>query len=709
MKLNSRYCLTAISALLISCVSVETYAEKNTFATDSLNIKKETIDTVVGKTLKEIVVEGQSQYVTSEGMVFMPDEKTRKMASNGFSLLDIMAIPGLNVNRVEGTVKTAADNDVSFFIDYQPASTAQMRGLLPEDVRRVEVLDYPADPRFKGEKHVVNFILVKYEHGGYVNGGGMQGLRTSWGLYNLYSKTAYKSMTYDVLLGATYINPMHSDHIDTESIYHFPGMEVKHEQVSRNIKSVSPGYWVSARVIYEKERMSIANTIGYSGNRTKNGETEYTDIFSSPLYPSGKSIQREDRRSNSVEWSGDYSFELPWNLWLVASPSATYTRSHNDSFFTSDGFEIANKVPETAWNAGLNAIIQRSFGKHSLTLQLKGGLSNNYMDYLGTNPIHIIARQGDFMGKIKGAFRFSKLNLDATVGLYTSRYSTNSDVELQTTMDADVSANYRFDQKNSLRLTYQLSYTNPTKAARNPNLVFSNMIDALQGNPDLRRYSKNRASLEYTLLLTNDLWISLTGQFIHYADPIVATYTPILVEDKYMMVRSSENMGHYSIAHYGGSITYKLFNKSLTLTGSIYGREDWRNYYGSAHTSYPEISARVQYILKDFYFSANWRSRSMGLGWTDYSKGKHRYSLSIGYSKAGFDITATANDFFEKSKKYSTSYMSTPYFDQQTTRYGIPGVCSFSVSVSYSFSYGKKVNQWDRVGQAGTVESGANL
>ena len=51
MKLNSRYCLTAISALLISCVSVETYAEKYTFATDSLNIIKETIVTVVGKTL----------------------------------------------------------------------------------------------------------------------------------------------------------------------------------------------------------------------------------------------------------------------------------------------------------------------------------------------------------------------------------------------------------------------------------------------------------------------------------------------------------------------------------------------------------------------------------------------------------------------------------------------------------------------------------
>ena len=126
----------------------------------------------------------------------------------------------------------------------------------------------------------------------------------------------------------------------------------------------------------------------------------------------------------------------------------------------------------------LNAIIQRSFGKAFIdpsaqrrSQQQLYGLSRYKSDTHNSTP-------RGFMGKIKGAFRFSKLNLDATVGLYTSRYSTNSDVELQTTMDADVSANYRFDQKNSLRLTYQLSYTNPTKAARNPNLVFSNMIDA---------------------------------------------------------------------------------------------------------------------------------------------------------------------------------------------------------------------------------------
>lgn len=70
-------------------------------------------------------------------------------------------------------------------------------------------------------------------------------------------------------------------------------------------------------------------------------------------------------------------------------------------------------------------------------------------------------------------------------------------------MDADLSANYKFDRRNSLRLTYGLSYTNPSQAARNPNLVFSDMIDAVQGNPGLHRYSRNRVNLDYTLLLTN--------------------------------------------------------------------------------------------------------------------------------------------------------------------------------------------------------------
>jgi len=57
----------------------------------------------------------------------------------------------------------------------------------------------------------------------------------------------------------------------------------------------------------------------------------------------------------------------------------------------------------------------------------------------------------------------------------------------------------------------------------------------------------------------------------------VATYTPLLVADRYVMVRSSQNMGHFALANYGGSVTYKLFDKSLTLTGSVYGATNGAN------------------------------------------------------------------------------------------------------------------------------------
>ena len=81
----------------------------------------------------------------------------------------------------------------------------------------------------------------------------------------------------------------------------------------------------------------------------------------------------------------------------------------------------------------------------------------------------------------------------------------------------------------------------------------------------------------------------------------------------------------------------------------------------------------------------------------------------MSYTRSGFEISAHASDMFEKSKKYATSFLSTPYYDKRVTSYGLNGVCTFQVSLSYSFGFGKKVNQWDKVGQASAVESGANL
>ena len=68
---------------------------------------------------------------------------------------------------MDNTVTTPSGQSVAIYINYILASAEEMEGISTSDVRRVEYLDFPSDPRFQGNEHVVNFIVQKYESGGY--------------------------------------------------------------------------------------------------------------------------------------------------------------------------------------------------------------------------------------------------------------------------------------------------------------------------------------------------------------------------------------------------------------------------------------------------------------------------------------------------------------------------------------------------------------
>ena len=76
-----------------------------------------------------------------------------------------MAIPQLNVRLGVADVSTAAGEPVVMYIDYVPATADELRMMKMSDVRSVEYIDYPSDPRFQGNKHVINFRMVRYEYG----------------------------------------------------------------------------------------------------------------------------------------------------------------------------------------------------------------------------------------------------------------------------------------------------------------------------------------------------------------------------------------------------------------------------------------------------------------------------------------------------------------------------------------------------------------
>ncbi|MDE7343839.1 MAG: hypothetical protein K2N19_07485, partial [Muribaculaceae bacterium] len=88
--------------------------------------------------LDEFVVEGRTQRVIKNGVEYMPDGKTKKMAHDATSLLEFMQIPQLSVSPENGQVTTAAGQQITSFINYVRVTENDLNGLRPEEVLRVE-------------------------------------------------------------------------------------------------------------------------------------------------------------------------------------------------------------------------------------------------------------------------------------------------------------------------------------------------------------------------------------------------------------------------------------------------------------------------------------------------------------------------------------------------------------------------------------------
>ena len=118
-------------------------------------------------TLNEIVVEARNQRLGAEVSTYIPTSKQKNVSQSATDLLNRMAIPQLTVSPNDN-ITDLSGKSVDVFIDFIPASKEDMEGMRMQDVKKVEYYDFPSDPRFQGKAHVVNFVMHKYEYGGYV-------------------------------------------------------------------------------------------------------------------------------------------------------------------------------------------------------------------------------------------------------------------------------------------------------------------------------------------------------------------------------------------------------------------------------------------------------------------------------------------------------------------------------------------------------------
>lgn len=302
-------------------------------------LAQEPTDTIKTQELKEVVVQGQMQRKSATVSTYIPTSKQKTASQTGTDLLNRMGIPQLRLSLGDNTaVQTVSGQDVDIFIDFQPANSYDLSGMKMTDVKKVEYYDFPEDPRFQGKAHVVNFIMQKYEYGGYVKAYANEFFIANSGQLNLYSKFQYKKMTYDIAVGGYYNNMPHN-YTNTYETYRLPQEDGTIKEFDRISEATDSKfrrryYWPTFKALYATDKISIQNVIGTNFDhypvQFNSGTVRYIPFD----YEESNYSSESSNRINSLTYTGYWNFILPKNNTINFRPYYSYSHTNQKSIYS---------------------------------------------------------------------------------------------------------------------------------------------------------------------------------------------------------------------------------------------------------------------------------------------------------------------------------------------------------------------------------------
>lgn len=659
--------------------------------------------------MKEVVVKARMHRTDASSSTFTPTARQKTSAQNAIDLLKQLAIPQININLMDNTVTTPSGQSVAIYINYIPASAEEMEGISTSDVRRVEYLDFPADPRFQGKEHVVNFIVQQYEYGGYtkatLNENFLIGKLSSRA--SVYSKFVHKRMTYDLYAGASNHDISHSGN-SVSGIYSLQNEAGEAYRMTRNETLESARlkynqYPVTFRTIYDTDKMQIANTVGFNFEQTPLSETKGILSFVPRQNTDYSYYKNEPSTSRYFVWSGNYYFILPRGFDLSVSPGMNYGHTNYSYLYQTSlpgSFRIANISREDVWQfRGSATLFKKIADKQSAFLRAWFGSTSNDVSYSGTSPY-----DNDFSDTYAGAalgynFSNARWNVRADAALQWEKNQINDQSVAEVYPLLNLSAGFSPSQKHSFHTFFHFGANYPGASEKTPNVLQQNELMYYTGNPTIGLSRQVTFNLSYNWIPTSAFSASAFMQYFGEYDLYVPVYQTY--QDGKALLRTFETDGAYNRTQIGLSFNYRLLNGKLQLAASpsvsfyrMTGLFDI-----SQSPFYCNTSAT--YYLGDFYFQAAYQTRSLtvqGNRGVIY-KDRDFYQVLAGWSRSNWNIRVSGMNLLRKDWLCATNLLSTSLYSETQLVEGNNFHQRLNLSVTYTFGYGKKVKRGNEVGE----------
>ena len=559
--------------------------------------------------------------------------------------------------------------------------------------------------RFNNARYAINIVVERYDKGGYTKVDGLQSFETISGDYSLYSHYEHGKMVYDLLGGYDYDKQSHlGEMANTE--YNFPGF-VMNKNDYKYGKSKNNQAYATFRAKYLADSMIIANSVGVQYNRTPyrdlSGNTSISSENSSIMDKLAFDSYSKEHLY-SLAWDGNYFFRVKNNFDLTTDFTASYmnTSQNYDYLAGGKGQDIFNDIDEDAWNLKLNATLRKKLKTISLGLNLISSYNGNSIKYRGTTPSDIKVKDWYIMPRVVLNYSSGKFRINGKLGVSYEEATYNNQREVYFFPKSFISGGFKFNRKNSLSFSFEYSMFGNSLGMKSPNLVMTDNLTAIKGNPELENFHFISPSISYNWVANKRATFTLFSRWQYFKNPSVFIWEPMACGNgENIIVRSYTNAGYLSNLRLGISGTLRFLDNSLFLKGSVTQNFFKQGGPTEINTWPVSISCQANYFIKDFSVSAFWEKSSKNVSIFETKKWPQNYFLSMSYGRRNFIATATCKNMFNSSWKTSDSFYHSAPVNYTIQRFGNNYHRSFILSLSYSFSYGKKTNMKDRVQKSG--------
>lgn len=702
MKRNSLKYLTASIALLASAGATDAKSIElsDSTATD--------LNDTTARELKELVVEGQNTYTTHHGVTYVTNRNQRNGSADAYDLLGRLGMNEIIVDPKTKAVTTNTGQNVDYFINGRPAKPGEVQGLWPAEIRKVEYLEAPADPRFMGKQFVINYIVDKYQYGGYTRLQAIQYSGFPFNGYNnyenIYSRMAYKKMTYSVSVGN--LNADMGRHTGSNSLqsYRLPDgngcvTELTREEDMRRKDGWYDNFPVYFDATYERsENVWFYNALSFTFNKSVNNRSTGELTVRPVPDVTGVSERMWNNYSRNLAWQGVYQIQLTKGWTLLFNPQFTYAhRNNNDLYDNGITDPIITNTSEDMYFGMLYASVRKGLGeKHSLGISISPSITSNSVKYEGTNPCRSSFRSINGSVNLEYSFNSGKFSSTNYVMLNYEHVKignvdhTRVNPILRTITSYTPSSRHRF----SLYAQYQPE--NPRSTEMSDAVVQRNELLYITGNPDLKGSHSVNVNLSYTWVPVNAFSATLYYDYYEYLNNTVTVYNPY--KGHSAVLRTNINDGHFMTNEIGVSATLRLLKNRLSLNVSPSMR--FYKSTGTYRRTYNPfcVRATAAYYIGAFSITAYLQTERGTLDHMTLAKTKTRntHMISGGWGNGSWNVQLSVYNFLNRGWKSTTTELDMGCFSQYDANYNGGNHFALNLTASYTFGYGKKVSRSER-------------